>query len=117
MARDPLRDAVDAPLFIVPRVLDRLRDYRAAPKLAQLANGEESSRLAAALDVLAERLLAGIERHPTTFWVLKQCQPPLEFAQAASLQARQGFATELRQLFALLGMGDANDVLYFYLGD
>lgn len=117
MQRDPLRDVVDAPLFIVPRVLDRLRDYRAAPKLTQLANGEERSRLAVALDALAERLLTDLARHPTRFWVLKQCQLPLELAQAASLEARQGFAAELRQLFSLLGMGDADDVLYFYLGD
>lgn len=28
MVRDPLRDVADAPLFIVPRVLEGLRGYR-----------------------------------------------------------------------------------------
>jgi len=115
MARGPLRDVVDAPLFIVPRVLESLHGYRAAPKLAQLANDEERSRLAAALDALGDRLLADIERHPTTFWVMKQCQPALELAQGASREARQQFRAELEPLLVLLGIRDANDVLYFYL--
>jgi len=65
MARDPLAHVVDAPLFIVPRVLDGLRAYRARAPSGLLV-------------ALADTLLAGIEAHPTKFWVLRQFQKTLE---------------------------------------
>ena len=121
MERDPLRDVVDAPLFIVPRVLDALRAYRAAPKLARLGHGapEEAGRLRAAFDALADCLLAGIEGHPSTFWVMKQCQATLQLAAGASEDARRQCGAECRRLLAPLGIreADTDAVLYFYLGD
>lgn len=121
MDRDPLRDVADAPLFIVPRVMDALRRYQAAPKLAGLAPAapEEASRLRTALDALADRLLAGIEGHPSTFWVMRQCRPTLEFAAGASQEARRQCGAELRRLLAIVGIreADRDAVLYFYLGN
>jgi hypothetical protein len=73
MARDPMAGVKDAPLFIVPRVLEGLRAFRDGPKLADLPGvnpSPERERLAVALDDLATRLLAGVEAHPTKFWVL-----------------------------------------------
>ena len=106
MIRDPLADAADAPLFIVPRVLDELRAYRQRPKLANLARTEaaERGRLGAQLDALADRLLAGVAAHPTRFWVMRQVQATLALLETDDGAARALVAGELEQLMAIPGV-------------
>jgi hypothetical protein len=119
MARDPMAGVEDAPLFIVPRVLDQLRAFRDGPKLADLPGvnpSPERERLAVVLDDLANRLLAGIERHPTKFWVLKQFQASLEMVQSEDTEAREHFGTELERLMDILGIASSDGVLTHYLG-
>lgn len=94
MARDPLHDVVDAPLFIVPRVMEGLRAYR--PGLEGLA--------AAEFERLRGRLLEGIEGHPTRFWVLKQVRKSRD---AVEPEARKQFGTALKELLAIIGTEDA----------
>jgi len=97
MNRDPLRDVVDAPLFIVPRVLEGLRAFRPALDGTVLAEFER----------LRERLLEGIEGHPTRFWVLKQMQKSLEAVEGEDLEARKSFSAALKELLAIIGTDDA----------
>lgn len=94
MERDPLHGVVDAPLFIVPRVMERLRAYR--PGLDGLA--------AAEFERLRGRLLEGIKGHPTRFWVLKQVQKSLETVEP---EARKQFGAALKELLAIIGTEDA----------
>jgi hypothetical protein len=95
MARDPLASVVDAPLFIVPRVLDALRAYRAdAPAI---------------LGGLADALLAGIAAHPTNFWVMKQFQQTLDGID--DVQVREQVAGELEKLMDILGIASSDGVL------
>lgn len=101
MTPDPLASVVDAPLFIVPRVLDGLRAYRQRVKPGSLA---------APLDALAERLLAGVEAHPTKFWVMTQFQTTLH-AAGEDAGTRTQLATELEQLMDILGIGSSNGIL------
>lgn len=92
---DPLADVVDAPLFIVPRVLDGLRAYRAgSPHVGHLV----------------DTLLAGIEAHPTKFWVMKQFHTTLE-ALDDDAAARDLVAGELEQLMDVLGIRSSDGVL------
>ena len=100
MARDPLADVVDAPLFIVPRVLDALRAYRAG-----------LPGLAGAPARLADRLLAGIEAHPTKFWVMKQFQQALAELDSGDTAARDLLAAELEKLMDVLGIRSSDGVL------
>lgn len=93
MVRDPLRDVADAPLFIVPRVLDGLRGYR--PRLEGLA--------AAEFEHLRGRLLEGIEGHPTRFWVLKQVQKSREAVEGEDISARKQFNAALEALLTIVG--------------
>ncbi len=102
MARDPLANVVDAPLFIVPRVLDGLRAYRAGPKPDGL------SRL---LDALMDTLLAGVEAHPTKFWVMRQFQNTLDAVDAANAEAREQAGKELERLMDILGIRSSDGVL------
>lgn len=99
MIRDPLADVADAPLFIVPRVLDALRAYRARPKFG---GDPAAAQLSAMLDGLVDVLLAGLEAHPTRFWVLQQLRKTL--AQLAETGAREPVARELEVLMGILGI-------------
>ena len=118
MHGDPFEFVKDAPLFIVPRVLEGLRAYRDGPKLADLPGvnpSPERERLAVALDDLATRLLAGVEAHPTKFWVLKQFQQSLELVQPEDTEAREHFGTELDRLMAVLGIDSSDGLVTYYL--
>jgi hypothetical protein len=119
MARDPMAEVKDAPLFIVPRVLDGLRAFREGPKLADLPGvnpSPERERLAVVLDDLATRLLAGVEAHPTKFWVLKQFEESLRIVEAEDTEAREHFGMELERLMGILGIESSDGVLTHYLG-
>ena len=98
MARDPLAHVVDAPLFIVPRVLDGLRAYRARAPSGLLV-------------ALADTLLAGIEAHPTKFWVLRQFQKTLEQVADEDAPACAQIHGELEQLMDVLGIRSSDGVL------
>ena len=102
MAEDPFRWVADAPLFVVPRMLEALRAFRARPGLD------------AELERLANRLIAGVAAHPTRFWVLKQCQPVLEAARDGSVETRARISTELVQLMDILGIERADGLLAHY---
>lgn len=111
MAPDPLANLVDAPLFIVPQVLERLRAYRHQPtpeNLAGVATRDEQARLEAELDALAGRLLAGVQAHPTKFWVMTQFQKTLERCAGDSAAARRQLGGELNRLMTILGI-DSSD--------
>jgi hypothetical protein len=115
---DPFEFVKDAPLFIEPLVLEALRAFRDGPKLADLTGVNPSpdrERLAVALDDLATRLLAGVEAHPTKFWVLKQFQESLESVQEEDAEAREHFGAELDRLMAVLGIESSDGVVTYYL--
>lgn len=119
MAHDPFELVQDAPLFVVPRMLEQLRGYREGAKLADLPGpnpSAERERLASELDGLTERLIAGIEGHPSKFWVLKQFQRSLEAVQEEDTEAREHFGTELERLMGIVGIESSDGVLTWYLG-
>lgn len=108
----------DAPLFVVPRMLDLLRAWRDGPKLADLPGpnpSPERERLASELDRLAGALLAGIARHPTKFWALKQFQQSLEAVRDADAEAREHFGNELERLMDVLGIDSSDGLVEHYL--
>ena len=113
MARDPLADMADAPLFIVPRMLDGLRGFR--PSFNDLPEPQRA-RLSAEFDSLNGRLLEGIERHPAKFWVMKQFQRSLEAVKEEDADARRQFGAALEGLMKILGIEDRSGVIDHYLG-
>ncbi len=118
MAGDPFEFVRDAPLFIVPRTIEQLRAFCDGPKLADLPGpnpSPERERLAVALDDLATRLLAGIEAHPTKFWVLKQFQQSLETMQKEDAGTREHVGTELERLMDIVGIDDSDGLVAYYL--
>jgi hypothetical protein len=103
----------------VSRTLEQLRAFREGPKLADLPGvnpSPERERLAVVLDDLATRLLAGVETHPTKFWVLKQFQESLEIVEGEDTEAREHFGMELERLMEILGIESSDGVLTHYLG-
>lgn len=105
MTRDPLAAVVDAPLFIVPRVLDALRAFGQRPRPASLAGA------GAQLDALVGRLLAGVTAHPTKFWVMQQFRHALQAVDGEDLEARTQFRSALEQLMDILGIGSSDGIL------
>jgi hypothetical protein len=119
MGDDPFHWVEDTPLFVVPRTLEQLRAFRAAPKLTHLPGvdvEQERARLSAELDRLADRLITGIEAHPTKFWVLKQFQPSLEAVETEDTEAREHFGLELETLMDIVGIASSDGLLTYYLG-
>ena len=119
MAYDPLSAIEDAPLFIVPRVLNRLRAFRARPRLEKLPGvdtRDERARLGGHIDALIDRLIAGVEAHPTKFWVMKQFQTTLEAVAGEDTEAREHVGMELEELMDILGIDRSDGVLSYYLG-
>ena len=112
MSRDPLDGMADAPLFVVPQVLDSLRTFR--PSFEGLPE-PQCARLSAEFDNLRGRLLEGIKRHPTKFWVMKQFQRSLEAVKDADAPARKRFRAALEELMGILGIEDRAGVLDHYL--
>ena len=98
MVHNPLSYLVDAPLFIVPRVLDRLRAYRAHCPMREL-------------EPLADTLLAEIEAHPTKFWVMRQFQTTLERVAGEDAAMRDRVGSELEKLMDVLGIESSDGVL------
>ncbi|XYJ10993.1 DUF4844 domain-containing protein [Telluria sp. B2] len=113
MGRDPLDTMADAPLFVVPRVLDGLRAF--SPTFDGLPDAERA-RLSAEIDRLRSRLLEGIEGHPTKFWVMKQFQRSLEVVKDEDGAARKHFRVALDELMGILGVEDRSGVIEHYLG-
>ena len=105
MTRDPLSGVVDAPLFIVPRVLDALRAFGRQPRPTGLAGA------GAQLDALLERLLAGVAAHPTKFWVMQQFRDALQAVEGEDREARARFGSALEQLMDILGIGSSDGIL------
>jgi hypothetical protein len=66
-----------------------------------------------ALDELVDTLLAGIEAHPTKFWVMRQFQDTLERVANQDAQARALVGDALEKLMALLGLDSSDGVLGF----
>lgn len=119
MRRDPFEFVQDAPLFVVPRMLEQLRGYHEGAKLADLPGpnpSPERERLAAELDTLGDRLLAGIAAHPAKFWVLKQFERALEAVREEDTEAKEHFGTELERLLEIVGIESSDGVLTYYLG-
>jgi len=112
---DPFRCVEDAPLFVVPRTLDALRAFRAAPRLAGL-HGDERARLGPVVDDLIDRLIADVAARPTKFWVLKQFQPVLEAVRYDDTEVRDHVGAELEELMDILGIESSDGVLAYYLG-
>jgi hypothetical protein len=108
MARDPLADMPDAPLFVVPRMLERLRALRAAPVagMEDLA-ADDRERLAVDIDALLARLLDGLETHPTRFWSVKQARSAMQSTQHHSPVMRDIFYKQVKRMMAIIGVDDA----------
>ena len=112
MERDPLEGMADAPLFVVPRVLDGLRAF--SPSFDGLPDAE-GARLSAEIDRLRSRLLDGIEGHPTKFWVMKQFQRSLEVIKDEDAATRKHFRAALENLMTIVGIEDRSGVIGRYL--
>lgn len=119
MAYDPLVEVIDEPLTIDPTIVEQLRKFRDQPKLANLPGDdvfEERLRLSKVLDDLVDRIIHGIEGHPTKLWVLTEFQYSLELVEQEDTEGREHFGMELEHLMDILGIESSDGLLACYLG-
>jgi hypothetical protein len=119
MTYDPLDQVTDEPLHVDAAVVAGLRAYRDAPKLTYLPGEnviEERRRLEDALNDLVDRLLDGIEQHPSKRWVLMQFQALLAAMEGEDTEARDHVGAELESIMDVLGIDSSDGLLGFYLG-
>ena len=120
MNDDPLAEVVDEQLAVNERVLEELAAFRRRePKLPTLPGTdvfEERLRLSNVLNDLADRLIRGIERHPTKLWVLTEFQRSLELVEQEDTEGREHFGMELEQIMDILDIESSDGLLACYLG-
>jgi hypothetical protein len=119
MSYDPLEDIDDEPLAIDLTVMEKLRQFRWQSKLMNLPGTvatEERERLEPVLNQLVDRLLDGVERHPSKLWVLTQFQPALELVAEEDTEAREHFGIEIETIMDILGIESSDGLLSCYLG-
>jgi hypothetical protein len=119
MTYDPLSEVIDESIAIDASVVEQLWTFRHAAKLTNLPGvdvTEERERLAKVLNDLVDRLLNGIEKHPTKLWVLKQFQPSLESVEGEDTEGREHFGMEIESIMEILGIESSDGLLSYYLG-
>lgn len=118
MTYDPLSEVTDEALDIDSRVINALRDFRVADKLAHLPGVDvqaERDRLSELLNTLTDELVTGIAKNPSKLWALSKFQCQLEKVQQEDTEAREHFGTELEALMDILSIDSSDGVLSFYL--
>lgn len=120
MAYDPLDEVIDEPLTIDAETIKQLSAFRhrepKLPKLPGVDVSEERARLSKVLDDLVDRLIQGIERHPTKLWALTEFQHSLELVEQEDTEGREHFGIELEQIMDILGIESSDGLLACYLG-
>lgn len=114
MDYDPISEVIDEPLSIDRNVLVELQELRHAEKLADLPGvdtGDEKARLSTVLDNLLDRLLLGVETHPSKLWVLTEFQAALELVESEDTEGREHFGTELESIMNILGIESSDGLL------
>lgn len=116
---DPLTFVTDAPLVIDKAVLERLAAFRRMEKFGDLPGTDtrvERARLTAVINRLTDRLVAGVESHPSKRWVLAEFQRSLKLVAQEDTEAREQFGTALEALMDIVGIESSDGLLSAYLG-
>ena len=118
-SHDPLTQVVDHPLAVNETMMERLREFRAAPKLKYLPGVDvylEKERLSKAANDLADHLIEFLPQFPTKLWAMQQFQFALNEVRFEETEGREHFGVEMEQLMDILGIESSDGLLSFYLG-
>lgn len=116
---DPLSEIIDEPLTITLTALEQLQAFRRAEKLEYLPGvdtTQEKARLSDVLNDLADRLIAGVESHPTKLWVMTEFEKSLRLVEHEDTEGREHFGMELGDIMDMLGIESSDGLLAAYLG-
>ncbi|MBB3122510.1 DUF4844 domain-containing protein [Pseudoduganella violacea] len=119
MDYDPLSEVIDEPLSINSSILDELRAFRGTEKLENLPGtntAAEKARLSNVLNDLLDRLLRGVEAHPSKLWVLTEFQKALVLVEGEDTEGREHFGMEMENIMDILSIDSSDGLLTAYLG-
>ncbi|MDT9000532.1 DUF4844 domain-containing protein, partial [Paucibacter sp. APW11] len=95
-----------------------LRDLRLEPKFTDLPGAPaagERRRLEPLINDLLDRLIAGIQAHPTDTWVLAQMEPTVGAFYLEDTEARERCIAYIEAVFKILGIPDDRGAFRKYL--
>lgn len=106
------------PLQVDAERLGRLRALRAEDKFLDLPGlkaAEERRRLEPLMNDLLDRLLRGIEAHPTDVWVIEQMDRTVDAFHLEDTEARERCIAYLERVFDIFGIPDDRGAFRKYL--
>jgi len=108
----------DMPLSITSGRLEQLRKLRDEPKFVDLPGTpaeQERKRFEPLLDSLLDRLIDGVEQHPSRDWVLDQMEPFVDEFHLEDTELRESCLAYIGRIFDILGVSDDGGAFRKYM--
>jgi hypothetical protein len=108
----------DMRLSVTDERVEQLRRLRAEPKFVDLPGTpavQERKRFEPLLDSLLDRLISGIEQHPSRDWVLEQMEPFVDEFHLEDTELRESCLAYIGHIFEILGIPDDGGAFRKYL--
>ena len=108
----------DMSLSITSERLEQLRKLRDEPKFVDLPGTpaeQERKHFEPLLDSLLDRLIDGVEQHPSRDWVLDQMDPFVEEFHLEDTELRESCLAYIGRIFDILGVPDDGGAFRKYM--
>jgi hypothetical protein len=108
----------DVQLRVTAATIEQLRALRSEPKFVDLPGApaaQERVRFEPLLDALLDRLIDGIERHPSRDWVLQQMDAFVDDFHLEDTELRERCLDYIKRIFGILGIPDDDGAFRKYL--
>jgi hypothetical protein len=105
-------------LSVTSASIGQLRKLRKEPKFLDLPGSpaeQERKRFEPLLNALLDRLVEGIEQHPSRVWVLEQMDPFVEEFYLEDTELRESCLDYIERIFNILGIPDDDGAFRKYM--
>jgi hypothetical protein len=119
VAHDLLTAVADASVSISDEAMRGLIALRAAGKFPEgsvVKTAAERQRLSCIFDEVLDKLIEGLLSNPSRRWIMVQLHPALLAVTFESLETREHCRVLVEKILAVLGLGELDGMLNFYLG-
>jgi len=105
-------------LSVTSGTLEQLRKLRDEPKFVDLPGNpaeQERKRFEPLLDSLLDRLIDGVEQHPSRDWVLEQMDSFVDEFHLEDSELRESCLAYIERIFDILGIPDDGGAFRKYI--
>ena len=110
--------AQDAERLVVgPETMSRLRELRREEKFAgnRIMTPKEKVSMARTINSMLDRLVAGLEEHPTRDWVVAQIRPAVADFYLEDTEVREPCVLYVSAVFKILGLSGSKGAFREYM--